>query len=297
MAKTFPEGFLWGGSTAANQIEGAWNEGGRGPATSDFARLITKQIRDTEGTFDVHVPHNAASKEMVEDMKAHPENWELPKRRGIDFYHTYKDDIKLFAEMGFKVFRMSISWSRIFPNGDDAIPNEEGLKFYDAVFDELHKYGIEPLVTLSHFDTPLHLAEEYGGFLSRHTVEAFEKYAETVIRRYKGKVKYWLTFNEINNVLSNPFTSSGVIFDGATGTQQLQPLSGPLAGEVPGCAQPVRGKRTGNEKAARDRPGCQDGQHALPSGELRRVPEARGSAAGHVRGSLQLVLHRCAGHR
>ena len=100
--------------------------------------------------------------------------------------------------MGFKVFRMSISWSRIFPNGDDAIPNEEGLKFYDAVFDELHKYGIEPLVTLSHFDTPLHLAEEYGGFLSRHTVEAFEKYAETVIRRYKGKVKYWLTFNEIN---------------------------------------------------------------------------------------------------
>ena len=107
MAKTFPEGFLWGGSTAANQIEGAWNEGGRGPATSDFARLITKQIRDTEGTFDVHVPHNAASKEMVEDMKAHPENWELPKRRGIDFYHTYKDDIKLFAEMGFKVFRMS----------------------------------------------------------------------------------------------------------------------------------------------------------------------------------------------
>ena len=141
MAKTFPEGFLWGGSTAANQIEGAWNEGGRGPATSDFARLITKQIRDTEGTFDVHVPHNAASKEMVEDMKAHPENWELPKRRGIDFYHTYKDDIKLFAEMGFKVFRMSISWSRIFPNGDDAIPNEEGLKFYDAVFDELHKYG------------------------------------------------------------------------------------------------------------------------------------------------------------
>lgn len=226
MAKTFPEGFLWGGSTAANQIEGAWNEGGRGPATSDFARLITKQIRDTEGTFDVHVPHNAASKEMVEDMKAHPENWELPKRRGIDFYHTYKDDIKLFAEMGFKVFRMSISWSRIFPNGDDAIPNEEGLKFYDAVFDELHKYGIEPLVTLSHFDTPLHLAEEYGGFRSRHTVEAFEKYAETVIRRYKGKVKYWLTFNEINNVLSNPFTSSGVIFDGAPEPGSCNPYLG-----------------------------------------------------------------------
>lgn len=215
MAKAFPEGFLWGGSTAANQIEGAWNEGGRGPATSDFARLITKEIRDTEGSFDEHVSHNAASKEMVEDMKAHPENWTLPKRWGIDFYHTYKEDIKLFAEMGFKVFRMSISWSRIFPNGDDAQPNEEGLQFYDNVFDELHRYGIEPLVTLSHFDTPLHLAEKYGGFASRHTTDAFVRYAETVMTRYKGKVKYWLTFNEINNVLSNPFTSSGVILDGA----------------------------------------------------------------------------------
>ena len=223
MTKTFPKGFLWGGSTAANQIEGAWNEGGRGPATSDFARLITKEIRDTEGPFDAHVPHNAASKEMVEDMKAHPENWELPKRRGIDFYHTYKEDIALFAEMGFKVFRMSISWSRIFPNGDDLVPNEEGLKFYDAVFDELHKYGIEPLVTLSHFDTPLHLAEVYGGFASRHTVDAFARYAETVIRRYKDKVKYWLTFNEINNVLSNPFTSSGVILDGAPEANSCNP--------------------------------------------------------------------------
>ena len=215
MTSSFPKDFLWGGSTAANQIEGAWNEGGRGPATSDFARLITKQIRDTEGPYDGHVPHNAASAEMVEDMLQHPDNWELPKRRGIDFYHTYKEDIKLFAEMGFKVFRMSISWSRIYPNGDDKQPNEEGLKFYDAVFDELHKYNIEPLVTLSHFDTPLHLAQEYNGFASRHTIDAFAKYAETVMRRYKGKVKYWLTFNDINNVLSNPFTISGVIMPGA----------------------------------------------------------------------------------
>lgn len=211
----FPENFLWGGATAANQIEGAWNEGGRGPATSDFARLITADIRKTEGSFDQHVPHNAASQEMVADMKTHPENWELPKRRGIDFYHTYKEDIALMAEMGFKVFRMSISWSRIFPNGDDEVPNEEGLAFYDRVFDECHKYGIEPMVTLSHFDTPLHLAEEYGGFLSRHTVDAFVRYAVTVMERYKGKVKLWLTFNEINNILSNPFTSSGLIFDGA----------------------------------------------------------------------------------
>ena len=222
MAKTFPEGFLWGGSTAANQIEGAWNEGGRGPATSDFARLITKQIRDTEGTFDVHVPHNAASKEMVEDMKAHPENWELPKRRGIDFYHTYKDDIKLFAEMGFKVFRMSISWSRIFPNGDDAIPNEEGLKFYDAVFDELHKYGIEPLVTLCHFDTPIALIKKYGGWKDRRMVDAYAHYCEVLFQRFRGKVKYWLTFNEINMLLHMPFMGAGLLFAPGENVQQVK---------------------------------------------------------------------------
>lgn len=226
MKNVFPKEFLWGGATAANQIEGAWDEGGRGPATSDFARLITKEIRDTEGSYDCHVPHNAASAEMVKDMKEHPENWELPKRRGIDFYHTYKEDIALLAEMGFKVLRMSISWSRIFPHGDDEIPNEEGLQFYDNVFDECRKYHIEPMVTLSHFDTPLHLAEKYGGFLSRHTVDAFVKYAETVIERYKDKVTYWLTFNEINNVLSNPFTSSGLMFDGAPKAESCNPYLG-----------------------------------------------------------------------
>ena len=218
-ATPFPDGFLWGGSTAANQIEGAWNEGGRGPATSDFVRLFTKKRREEEPKeYDSRLPHNASTKEMVADMKEHPENWNLPKRRGIDFYHTYKDDLALMGEMGFKVFRMSISWSRIFPNGDDAQPNEEGLAFYDAVFDECHKNGMEPLVTLCHFDTPMHLAEEYDGFASRHTVDAFERYAATCFERYKGKVKYWLTFNEINNVITNPFTCSGVIFEqGETG--------------------------------------------------------------------------------
>lgn len=215
----FPDGFLWGGATAANQIEGAWNEGGRGPATSDFVRIVTKKMRDEEPKeFDERLPHNASTREMVEDMKVHPENWNLPKRRGIDFYSHYKEDLALLAEMGFKVFRMSISWSRIFPNGDDAEPNAEGLAFYDSVFDECHRLGMEPLVTLCHFDTPLHLAEEYNGFASRHTVDAFERYAETCFKHYKGKVKYWLTFNEINNVITNPFTCSGVIFpQGETG--------------------------------------------------------------------------------
>lgn len=212
MRKGFKEGFLWGGATAANQIEGAYNEGGRGLATSDFARLITKEIRDSEPKIMEEIlPHNAVTAEMLEDMKAHPEKWEMPKRRGIDFYHRYQEDIALMAEMGFKVFRMSISWSRILPNGDDLEPNEEGLQFYDRVFDECRKYGIEPMVTLFHFDMPLHLAEKYNGFASRHTVEAFVRYTEIVVSRYKDKVKYWLTFNEINNVLPNPYTCSGII--------------------------------------------------------------------------------------
>ena len=204
----FPEGFLWGGATAANQIEGAYNEGGRGLATSDFSVLFKKP---KEGEPENHLPHNCATAQQLEERKAHPERFNMPKRRGIDFYHRYKEQLGMLGEMGFKVFRMSISWSRIFPNGDDPVPNEEGLAFYDAVFDECHRLGMEPLVTLCHFDTPLHLAEEYGGFASRHTVDAFERYAETCFRRYKGKVKYWLTFNEINNVLTNPYTCSGLI--------------------------------------------------------------------------------------
>lgn len=205
----FPKDFLWGGATAANQIEGAFDEDGRGLATSDFAPFISREAnRGYEGN---PLPHNSMTLEMLQDALEHPENYNLPKRRGIDFYHRFREQLEALAGMGFKVFRMSISWSRIFPNGDDAEPNEAGLAFYDQVFDECHRLGMEPLVTLCHFDTPLHLALEYGGFQSRHTVDAFERYAETVFRRYKGKVKYWLTFNEINNVLTNPFTCSGVV--------------------------------------------------------------------------------------
>lgn len=212
----FPEGFLWGGATAANQIEGAFDEGGRGLATSDFAPHIDKE--HNRGYKEGTLPHNAVALETLKEMLAHPENYNLPKRRGIDFYHRYEEQLEALAGMGFKVFRMSISWSRIFPNGDDAEPNEEGLAFYDRVFDKCHELGMEPLVTLCHFDTPLHLALEYKGFLSRHTIDAFERYAETVFRRYKGKVKHWLTFNEINNVLTNPFTCCGIVLaDDGTG--------------------------------------------------------------------------------
>ena len=185
----FPDGFLWGGAVAANQCEGAYNEDGKGLSTQDVTpRGIKGPITKTPT----------------------PDNMKLV---GIDFYHRYKDDIKLFAEMGFKVFRTSIAWSRIFPNGDDAEPNEKGLQFYDDLFDELLKYGIEPLVTISHYETPLNLSVQYDGWINRDMISFYERYVRTIFKRFGGKVKYWLTFNEINSVLHEPFLSGGIYTD------------------------------------------------------------------------------------
>ena len=172
--------FLWGGAVAAHQVEGGWQEGGKGISASDVETAggngIPRRITDgvVEGEF-------------------------YPNHQAVDFYHRYKEDIALFAEMGFKCFRTSIAWTRIFPNGDDEYPNEEGLKFYDDVFDECLKYGIEPVVTLSHFEMPYHMMKKYGGFRNRQCIEFFVKFATTCFERYNGKVKYWMTFNEINN--------------------------------------------------------------------------------------------------
>ncbi|RIL41708.1 glycoside hydrolase family 1 protein, partial [Mammaliicoccus fleurettii] len=137
----------------------------------------------------------------------------FPKRDGIDFYHTYKEDIKLFAEMGFKAFRMSIHWSRIFPKGFEESPNEAVLAFYDDVFDTLLSYNIEPVVTLSHYETPFGLTEKYNGLVDRNVIDHFVHYAETVFTRYKDKVKYWMTFNEINIINISPYTGGGIISD------------------------------------------------------------------------------------
>lgn len=175
----FSENFLWGGAIAANQTEGGWREDGKGDAVSDHL---------TGGSLQ-------QKRRFTETME---ENAVYPSHGAIDFYHHYKEDIRLFAEMGFKVFRLSITWSRIFPTGEEKIPNEAGLAFYDSVFDECRKYGIEPLVTLSHFDMPYHLLKKYQGFSDRKVILLFERYARTVFERYKHKVKYWLTFNEIN---------------------------------------------------------------------------------------------------
>ncbi|GAA4798849.1 Aryl-phospho-beta-D-glucosidase BglH [Corynebacterium canis] len=182
----FPKGFLWGGATAANQIEGAYNVDGKGLSIQDV------------------LPRGVMAPPTQEPT---PDNLKL---EAIDFYHRYAEDIALFAEMGFKVFRFSIAWSRIFPRGDEEEPNEAGLAFYDRVLDELEKHGIEPLVTLSHYETPLALAREYGGWRNRKLIGFFERYAETVFRRYRGRVRYWLTFNEINSILHQPFLSGGI---------------------------------------------------------------------------------------
>nr|WP_318382274.1 family 1 glycosylhydrolase [uncultured Enterobacter sp.] len=188
----FPENFLWGGAIAANQAEGAWNEDGKGPSIADVVR---GGIASGKHDAVVDPEHYYASHEAV------------------DFYHHYKDDIALFAEMGFKCFRTSINWSRIFPRGDETTPNEAGLRFYDQMFDELLKHGIEPVITLSHYETPLALYQEYGGWKNRQLIDFFTRYCETVFLRYKAKVKYWMTFNELNNMNRMPFATGAIDAD------------------------------------------------------------------------------------
>lgn len=202
-----PKDFLWGGAIAAHQAEGGWNADGKGPSVADVMtaggpnqpREITKTVE--EGKY-------------------------YPNHEAVDMYGRYKEDVALFAEMGLKAFRTSINWTRIFPNGDDAEPNEAGLQFYDDFFDELLKYDIEPVITLTHFEMPLNLAQNYGGFKNREVVDHFVRFAEVVLERYKDKVKYWMTFNEINNMMdySNPvflWTNAGVTVEEGENPEQV----------------------------------------------------------------------------
>lgn len=210
----FPKNFLWGGATAANQVEGAYDLDGKGLSTADMVKFVPKSERGNDFSLDV-------TKKEIDAILAGEVDARFPKRDGIDFYHHYKEDIALFAEMGFKTFRLSLNWARIFPNGDDTTPNEKGLAFYDSVFDELLKYGIEPLVTLSHYETPLNLTLKYNGWADRRVIGFFTHYAETVFKRYQNKVKYWLTFNEINVISLSPYTGGGVLVENAENPLQL----------------------------------------------------------------------------
>lgn len=193
-----PSDFLWGGAVAAHQLEGAWQEGGKGISIADVMTAGANGVRRkiTDGVLEGEY---------------------YPNHTGIDFYHHYKEDIQMFAEMGFKCFRTSIAWTRIFPNGDEETPNEDGLKFYDDVFDTCLQYGIEPIITLSHFEMPYHLVKEYGGWRNRKLIDYFVRFAEVCFQRYRDKVKYWMTFNEINNQSDynsyiSPYTNSGLLF-------------------------------------------------------------------------------------
>lgn len=194
---TFPKDFLWGGATAANQCEGGYDEDGRGLANVDVIPYGPDRDSICKG-----------KKEMLSFQK----EYYYPAKTGVDFYHRYKEDIKYCAEMGFKCFRLSIAWTRIYPNGDEKEPNENGLQFYESVFKECHRYGIEPLVTIAHFDIPIHLIKEYGGWRNRKVIQFYKKLATTLFTRYKDLVKYWITFNEINMILHLPFLGAGLVF-------------------------------------------------------------------------------------
>lgn len=193
MNYSFPEGFLWGGALSANQCEGAYLEDGKGLCTADT--LVGGDVR--ERLFNI--------KSEIR------EGYYYPSHEAIDFYHRYKEDVKLFAEMGFKALRTSIAWSRIFPGGDDELPNEKGLQFYDDLFDELLLYNIQPVITLSHYEMPLHLLTEYGGWSNRKLIGFYVNYAKTVFHRYKDKVKYWMNFNEINVIKLMPYLGGGML--------------------------------------------------------------------------------------
>ncbi|MBO0457666.1 6-phospho-beta-glucosidase [Enterococcus hulanensis] len=203
----FKENFLWGGAVAAHQLEGGWQDGGKGVSVADVMTVGAHGVprRITNGVLE-------------------GENY--PNHEAIDFYGRYKEDVKLFAELGLKCFRTSIAWTRIFPNGDEAESNEAGLQFYDDLFDECLKYGIEPVITLSHFEMPYHLVTEYGGWRNRKMVEFFARFAEVCFTRYKDKVKYWMTFNEINNQANYkedfaPFTNSGLKFEASDDREKI----------------------------------------------------------------------------
>ena len=202
-----PDNFLWGGATAANQCEGAYREGGRGLSSVDVIPFGPDRMPVARGQMK---------------MLACDSEHSYPAHEAIDMYHHFKEDIALFAQMGFKCYRLSVSWTRIFPNGDDETPNEAGIRFYNDLFDECLRNGIEPLVTICHFDTPVALIKKYGGWKDRRMVDAYLRYCEVLFRQYGKKVKYWITFNEINMLLHMPFMGAGIVFEEGENPEQVK---------------------------------------------------------------------------
>lgn len=203
----FKENFLWGGATAANQCEGGYNKGNRGLANIDVVPVGKDRFSIITGE---------------KKMFNFEDKYFYPAKEAIDMYSQFEEDIALFSEMGFKVYRMSIAWSRIFPNGDENEPNEKGLKFYEDLFKECRKKGIEPLVTITHFDCPMYLVEKYGSWRNRKMTDFYEKLCRAIFNRYKGLVKHWITFNEINMILHAPFMGAGIFFEEKENKEQVK---------------------------------------------------------------------------
>lgn len=212
--KEFPKNFLWGGATSASQYEGGFAEGGRKPSHLDYIRRVNAD--DKTYVFPINVTYD-----MYNDQKLHEDEYNLPFRRGSDFYHRYKEDIALMGEMGFKTFRMSISWPRLFPTGLEKEPLKEGVDFYHSVFKECHKYGIEPLVTMVHYEVPSYLTETINGWEDQRLIEYFTNYTKFLIDEYKDEVKYWLTFNEINMICNSSYLGGGLFVE----KSKVNPLS------------------------------------------------------------------------
>ncbi|MBP3870716.1 MAG: family 1 glycosylhydrolase [Faecalicoccus sp.] len=203
----FPEDFLWGGAFAANQMEGAWKEDGKGLCVADINEYRGDIPRELRANTEIDTTY------IKEALKEN--NRIFPKRWGIDFYHTYKDDLKLLGKdgLGLKAYRTSINWARIFPNGDDEMPNEAGLQFYDNLIDEIIKNGMEPMITMSHYEMPLNLTTSYTGWYSREVIDFFEKYGKTILDRYHDRVKKWIVVNQINLIHHESFNHLGVASD------------------------------------------------------------------------------------
>ena len=202
----FPAGFLWGGAVAANQCEGAWNVDGKGVSIADIEELPEVYSRQKVVGFRHTRDEIAAA--------AQDETKDYPRRRGIDFYHTYKQDLALLKEMGFTCFRTSFNWTRIFPNGDETEPNEAGLRFYDDLIDEMLRLGIQPVMTISHYEMPVHLIQQYQGWYGKPVIDFFLHFCEVLFQRYHDKVKYWIVFCQINSLGGwGEFASLGMLED------------------------------------------------------------------------------------
>ncbi len=205
--KGLPQGFLWGGATAANQCEGGYLEGKKGLGTVDVIPWGENRRAVMSGKMD---------------YQTLPKDSYYPSHEAIDMYHHWKEDIALMAEMGFKCYRFSFAWSRIFPTGEEDVPNEEGLRFYEEMIDELLRNHIEPVVTICHFDVPLALEQKYGSWRSRKLIDAYLRYCEVIFKRFHGKVRYWMTFNEINMLMHLPFMGAGISFHEGENEMQIK---------------------------------------------------------------------------